>query len=77
VSSRLLRLGCACAVVLGAVLVAPSASADLRVKWDCDLPNTAVDCALLESSLTSKIPFIKIVATPFAESASVLTEQQA
>lgn len=46
------------------MLVAPSASADLRVKWDCYLPNTAVDCALLESSLTSKIPFIRIVATP-------------
>jgi hypothetical protein len=64
VSRPRLPVECACAVALGAVLVAPSARADLRVKWDCYLPNTGVDCALLESSLTSKIPFVKIAATP-------------
>jgi len=46
------------------VLVGPSAVADLRVEWDCYLPDTGVDCALLESSLTSKVPFLKVVTTP-------------
>jgi hypothetical protein len=63
VSSRV-PIECACAIVLGAVFVAPSARADLKVEWDCYLPDTGVDCALLESSLTSKIPFVKVVTTP-------------
>ena len=52
------------------MLVAPCARAELRVKWDCFLPNSGIDCALLESSLTSKIPFVKIV--PAAAQADVV-----
>jgi hypothetical protein len=47
--------------VLSALLFAPVARADLRIRWDCYLPNSGVDCAVLEGSLTSKIPFLKIV----------------
>ena len=32
------------------------------MKWDCYLPGTTVDCAILHSSLTSKIPFIRTVS---------------
>jgi hypothetical protein len=46
---------------LGLLLVAPRARADLTVRWDCYLPNSGVDCAVLESSLTSKIPFLRVV----------------
>src|SRR5208282_80830 len=51
-----------CAAALSAMLVAPVARADLRITWDCYLPSAGVDCAVLESSLTSKIPFLKIVS---------------
>ena len=47
---------------LAAFLVSPSASATLRIKWDCYLPNANVDCGVLRSSLTSKIPFITTVS---------------
>jgi hypothetical protein len=57
------RRALAYALGLGALLLAPEARAELRVKWDCFLPNSGIDCALLESSLTSKIPFVKIVPT--------------
>ncbi|HXX65635.1 MAG TPA: hypothetical protein VEK07_00540 [Polyangiaceae bacterium] len=40
------------------------AHAALRVKWDCYLPSGGIDCSSLESSLTSKIPFVSIVAEP-------------
>lgn len=52
----------ACTAALGTLLVAPCARAELRIKWDCYLPNASVDCTVLESSLTSKIPFLKIVS---------------
>ncbi|HEY1958547.1 MAG TPA: DUF481 domain-containing protein [Polyangiaceae bacterium] len=54
----------------GAVFVAASvffvslrADAALRIKWDCYLPNTSLDCAVIHSSLTSKIPFITTVSS--------------
>lgn len=40
------------------------------MKWDCYLPNANVDCVVLESSLTSKIPFLVVV--PDATSADVV-----
>jgi len=40
------------------------AAADLRVKWDCYLPSGNVDCAVLQSSLTSKIPFVTMASDP-------------
>ncbi len=49
-------------LVFLAVMLTPSpAKATLRMKWDCFLPNAEVDCGVLESSLTSKIPFLKVV----------------
>jgi hypothetical protein len=39
------------------------ASAELKVRWDCYLPDTNVDCAVLEGSLISKIPFLTVVAS--------------
>lgn len=48
-------------LALGLVLVSSTASARLRVKWDCYLPNSGVDCVTLESSLLSKIPFLESV----------------
>jgi hypothetical protein len=56
------RRGFSCAAVLSLFLVATAARADLRITWDCYLPNAGVDCSVLESSLTSKIPFLKIVS---------------
>ena len=44
------------------VLATSPASAALRVKWDCYLPNASVDCGVLRSSLTSKIPFVTTVS---------------
>ncbi len=40
---------------------ARDAECSLRVKWDCYLPTGRLDCAMLESSLTSKIPFLTVV----------------
>jgi hypothetical protein len=57
------RLACGCAAALAGALVAPRAFAELRIKWDCYLPGASVDCAVLESSLTSKIPFLRVVPT--------------
>jgi hypothetical protein len=51
----------ACAAALVGFLAAPKARAELRMTWDCYLPNAIVDCAIVEGSLTSKIPFLKIV----------------
>jgi len=49
--------------VAGFILsLSPSARAALRIKWDCYLPNTNLDCAVLQSSLTSKIPFVTVVS---------------
>jgi hypothetical protein len=57
------RLAIASSLVFAAVVLAPAgASAELRVRWDCYLPNASVDCALLETSLTSKVPFLKVVS---------------
>jgi hypothetical protein len=54
------------AIVAGlvATLWPARAAADLKVHWDCYLPGASVDCALLEGSLTSKIPFVRIVRDP-------------
>ena len=49
---------------VAAMLLASTASADLRMKWDCYLPGANVDCVVLESSIISKIPFVRIVAGP-------------
>jgi hypothetical protein len=48
-------------VTAGIVLCPTIAAAELRIGWDCYLPNANVDCAVLQSSLTSKIPFLKVV----------------
>ena len=51
------------ALLAVATFFAPAtARAALHVKWDCYLPGTNVDCAVLRSSLTSKIPFIHTVS---------------
>lgn len=39
-------------------------SAQLRIRWDCYMPSANVDCEVLRSSLTSKIPFLEIVDDP-------------
>jgi hypothetical protein len=52
----------ACLVALAVVLVSSTADAELKIKWDCYLPGTDVDCVTLESSLLSKIPFLRSVA---------------
>lgn len=56
--------------VLGAALavlmVPASARAALKIKWDCYLPGATVDCAVLRSSLTSKVPFLTPVSDPRA-----------
>jgi hypothetical protein len=53
-------------VAMAGVLVPASAAAELRMKWDCYLPNSGIDCAVLQSSLTSKIPFLTTVGEPHA-----------
>jgi hypothetical protein len=70
VSVRWLRCVCALAAAVALLLCTRPADASLRLKWDCYLPSGGVDCAVLESSLTSKIPFVVIV--PDAASADVL-----
>jgi hypothetical protein len=37
------------------------AEASLKVSWDCYLPASQIDCAQLVGSLTTKIPFVKVV----------------
>jgi hypothetical protein len=54
--------GARVALPIAILLVTPRASAALRVKWDCYLPNASVDCGVLRSSLTSKIPFVTTVS---------------
>lgn len=56
------RRALACLGALMIALTSSSAVAALRVKWDCYLPNAGVDCAVLENSLTSKIPFLRVVS---------------
>jgi hypothetical protein len=58
-------------VTLGVALCPATARAELRIAWDCYLPNANVDCAVLESSLTSKIPFVQVVSDPSAADVSV------
>jgi hypothetical protein len=55
-----------------AALLPASAYAELTLYWDCYLPGSNLDCAVLESSLTSKIPFLKVVGGP-GEAAVVVT----
>ncbi len=55
---------------LAPLLVTARASADIKMKWDCYLPSTSIDCVVLESSLTSKIPFL--VREPDARDADVV-----
>ena len=56
------RVAMALLVGAGAVLWPAMAAADLNIKWDCYLPGANVDCAVLQTSLTSKIPFLKVVS---------------
>jgi hypothetical protein len=49
-------------VLLCALLVSGEAHARLRLYWDCYLPNSNIDCALLATSLQGKIPFLERVA---------------
>jgi hypothetical protein len=46
----------------GVALGSSTAFAELKVKWDCYLPNASVDCGMLETSLLGKIPFLRIVS---------------
>jgi len=48
------------------VLASSTATATLKISWDCYLPGASVDCSVIEGSLTSKIPFLKVVADPRA-----------
>ena len=58
--------------VAGGVAAWPSlAQADLTMSWDCYLPNASVDCVVLRSSLTSKIPFLRVVSDPRAADVAV------
>lgn len=50
-------------LALGIVLTPTPASAMLKIRWDCYLPNANVDCGVLRSSLTSKVPFIATVSS--------------
>jgi len=43
---------------LALLLVSVDAAAALKMKWDCYLPSGGIDCVVLETSLTSKIPFL-------------------
>jgi len=52
------------AASLTVLLGARMARAELTIKWDCYLPGGAVDCSLLENSLTAKIPFVRSVSDP-------------
>ena len=45
-------------VALAVALVSARAEARIRFKWDCYLPGANVDCAVIESSLVSKVPFL-------------------
>ncbi|MGH7297754.1 MAG: hypothetical protein ACRELB_22640, partial [Polyangiaceae bacterium] len=59
-----------CALAAAVALLWPAiASASLTMSWDCYLPNASVDCVVLRSSLTSKIPFLEVV--PDVRSAEV------
>lgn len=50
------------------------APAALKMRWDCYMPNASVDCSVLLTSLTSKIPFLQAVADPaIADIAVTLT----
>jgi len=52
----------ACAVVVAAAVGWPGAAqATFKIHWECELFNTGVDCAVLESSLLSKVPFLAVV----------------
>jgi hypothetical protein len=55
------RQGLAFLAGLAFVLFGESARAELKMRWDCYLPGAAVDCGVLEGSLTSKIPFLTVV----------------
>ena len=56
-----LRIAWLSVCILGAVALPARAGAELRIKWDCFLPYTGIDCVVLESSLTSKVPFVRAV----------------
>jgi hypothetical protein len=43
------------------MLISSTAAAELRIHWDCYLPSSGLNCATLQSSLTSKVPFIHVV----------------
>lgn len=49
------------AVAAAAIVTPATSSAELRMKWDCYMPDGEIDCGLLRSSLTSKIPFLSVV----------------
>ncbi len=53
------------------VLLPSPAFATLKVKWDCYLPNASVDCGVVRSSLTSKIPFLTTVSKDMDADVSV------
>jgi hypothetical protein len=61
VSRPATRRICALVAGLGAALAPSTATATLKVRWDCYLPGTSLDCVVVENSLTSKIPFLRLV----------------
>ncbi len=62
VRSRLPKRAVGCFVIAAGLLAPATAAADLKMKWDCYLPNASVDCGVIEGSLTSKIPFLHVVS---------------
>ncbi len=59
--SSLMKYLAAFVMTISIALSPCTAAATLAVKWDCYLPGPPVDCVSLETSLRSKIPFLKIV----------------
>jgi hypothetical protein len=57
-------------LALGTMLAPVAAMAEVRIKWDCYLPRSNLDCVVLENSLISKIPFLR--AVPEASDADVV-----
>jgi hypothetical protein len=71
VTGRRYRVVCALIATTFVALWPGAAAAELRVKWDCYLPSGNVDCAVLQSSLTSKIPFVTMASDPGRADVSV------
>lgn len=54
---------CSIFVAVASWLAPRTAAAALKMKWDCYLPNTGLDCVVLEASLIGKVPFLRTVSS--------------